>query len=57
VSIKPAAAQKLNIRKLMARLIKTARCNRDRDGKLKLKAKYQRKYGLPEGAAPDSLTP
>lgn len=32
-----------------------AMCYRDRDGKLQIKAKYQRKYGLPEGAAPDSL--
>jgi hypothetical protein len=28
----------------------------DRDGKLQIKAKYERKYGLPEGAAPNSPT-
>jgi len=27
---------------------------RDKDGKLQIKAKYERKYGLPEGAAPET---
>jgi hypothetical protein len=33
-----------------------AMCYLDRVGKLQIKAKYDRKYGLPEGAAPDKPT-